>query len=99
MQLIETRIASMSGSAVTVEFIGEGNEMISVTMSNPDGSLKEENAIAHAKAVMIQLATFDADIPARGSVNRYDALSNGNFDAGDGSRTSGPVPTTATDGS
>ncbi|MEZ2224042.1 hypothetical protein [Rhizobium sp. RCC_161_2] len=97
MQLIETRIISMSGSAVTVEFIGEGNEMVSLTMSNSDGNLNEENAIAHAKAVMIQLATFDADIPARGSVNRYDALSNGNFEAGDGSRTSGSLSATVTD--
>lgn len=80
MQLTNTRIASQTGSAIVVEFLGEGDEMISVTMSNSDGNLNPENAIDHARAVMIQLATFNVDRPVHQSINRYDALSNGNFD-------------------
>ncbi|WP_174156793.1 hypothetical protein [Rhizobium rhizogenes] len=97
MQLTNTRIASQSSSAVVVEFLGEGDEMISVTMSNSDGNLNAENAIAHAKAVMVQLETFDVDHPTHGSINRYDALSNGNFDEADNGLPPEPNPAPAQD--
>jgi hypothetical protein len=49
------------------------------------------DAIIHAKAMMVQLTAFDGNQQKiDGSVNRYVALSNGNFD--EGSKGLEPVP-------
>ncbi|WP_246754771.1 MULTISPECIES: hypothetical protein [Rhizobium] len=89
MQLIETRVA-LNGGSTTVEFVSEGPEFISVTFSTPNDTLDDLEAITHAKALMVQLATFGGEQEKEGSVNRYDAVSNGNFD--EGSRGLEPVP-------
>ncbi|MBX4954231.1 hypothetical protein [Rhizobium lentis] len=80
MHLIDTRV-TQSGNFFTVEFLGEGGESIAVKIDNSRGELDNSTALDHAKVMMVQLTTFpgrDAD----GSINRYDALSNGNFDEG-----------------
>ncbi|TLX12460.1 hypothetical protein [Rhizobium sp. MHM7A] len=80
MQLIDTRV-TQSGNFFTVEFLGEGGESIAVKIENSHGELDNSTALDRAKVMMVQLTAFpgrDAD----GSINRYDALSNGNFDEG-----------------
>ena len=50
-------------SAVTVEFVGEGGDIVSVHMKKDEGgSLNRLNAEDKAKAVMVQIATFDTDL-------------------------------------
>ncbi|WP_438754359.1 hypothetical protein [Pararhizobium sp. O133] len=49
-------------SAVIVEFVGEGGDVVSVHLQKDDeGSLNRMNAEEKAKAVMIQIATFDGN--------------------------------------
>ncbi|MBX5170512.1 hypothetical protein HJB84_11660 [Rhizobium sp. NZLR1b] len=80
MQLIDTRV-TQAGDVFTVEFLGEGGESISVKIDNSHGELDHSTAVDHAKVMMVQLTSFAAG-EADGSINRYDALSNGNFDEG-----------------
>ncbi|CAN7701491.1 hypothetical protein LJR098_002510 [Rhizobium sp. LjRoot98] len=50
-------------SGVTVEFVGEGGDVVSVHMKNDEnGNLNRLNAEEKAKAVMVQIATFDTDL-------------------------------------
>ncbi|PWE57563.1 hypothetical protein DEM27_08115 [Metarhizobium album] len=47
-------------TAVTVEFIGNGGDLVSVQMKkSQDGGVDRHNAVNKAKAVMIQLASFE----------------------------------------
>lgn len=80
MQLIDTRVTP-AGAFFAVEFLGEGGESISVRVNNSNGELDEKMAVDHAKVMMVQLTAFTGP-GTDGSVNRYDALSNGNFDEG-----------------
>jgi len=80
MQLRETRITP-EGRMLTVEFVGQGGELVSIAMDNSDNNIDAENAVEHAKAIMVQLVSLGGE-NADGSINRYDALSNGNFDEG-----------------
>ncbi len=50
-------------SGVTVEFVGEGGDVVSVHMKkDEDGNLNRLNAEEKAKAVMVQIATFGTDV-------------------------------------
>lgn len=80
MQLIDTRV-TQSGDFFTVEFLGEGGEPVSVKIDNSHGELDASTVLDHAKVMMVQLTAFPGR-GADGSINRYDALSNGNFDEG-----------------
>ncbi|MFS8144242.1 hypothetical protein [Rhizobium sp. BR 249] len=80
MQLTDTRV-TQAGGFLTVEFLGEGGESVSVRIDNSNGELDEKTAVDHAKVMMVQLTAFTGP-GTDGSVNRYDALSNGNFDEG-----------------
>ena len=80
MQLTDTRVTQADGF-LTVEFLGEGGESVSVRIDNSNGELDEKTAVDHAKVMMVQLTAFTGP-GTDGSVNRYDALSNGNFDEG-----------------
>ncbi|RDJ03144.1 hypothetical protein [Rhizobium grahamii] len=64
MQLIDTKVNDF-GTELTVEFVGEGGETVVVRMNNDDHLLDGENAINHAKAVMVQLTAFDDPAIAR----------------------------------
>jgi hypothetical protein len=59
MQLIDTHVDNASDKMTTVEFRGEGGELVSVTMAA--GGLDGDDAINRAKAVMVQLTTFAED--------------------------------------
>ncbi|MBB4233676.1 hypothetical protein [Rhizobium esperanzae] len=80
MQLIDTRV-TQAGDFFTVEFLGEGGESVSVKIDNSHGELDSSTALDHARVMMVQLTAFSGR-EADGSINRYDALSNSNFDEG-----------------
>jgi hypothetical protein len=81
MQVIGTQVHEEHGSTpgFTVEFQGEGGELVSVRLREGD-DLNRLNAIDKAKAVMIQLASFEAEDAWEDYAHRYDAESNGDFD-------------------
>jgi hypothetical protein len=60
MQLIDTHVGDLNAGLITVEFRGEGGEMVSVKMAANDG-LDSNAAVDHAKALMVQLTTFADD--------------------------------------
>ncbi|PBC02778.1 hypothetical protein [Mesorhizobium sp. WSM3860] len=61
MQVLETQILSKSEGVVTVEFLGEGGEKISVTMaaSDPRPKCGDTALIDRAKEMMVQCAVFE----------------------------------------
>lgn len=76
MQLQDTRVTS-EGPMITVEFVGEGGEMVSIVMDNSDSNIDSDNAVQHASAVMVQLTAFDGEnAPVDGTQNRYDGPSD-----------------------
>ena len=66
---------------LTVEFVGQGGELVSIAMDNSDNNIDAQNAVEHAKAIMVQLVSSGGEGADPGG-NRYDALSDGNFDGG-----------------
>ncbi|MBB3302956.1 hypothetical protein FHT72_006381 [Rhizobium sp. BK077] len=60
MQLIDTQVGDATEGMVTVEFQGEGGELVSVKMTAGD-DLRGDAAINRAKTMMIQLTTFADD--------------------------------------
>ncbi|TCR98241.1 hypothetical protein EV281_10948 [Rhizobium sp. BK418] len=61
-----------------IDFFGDAGEQLTVRL--PDAAaLSEEDAIDCARKMMVQLTAFGTrgGVP---SLNRYDSLSNGNFD-------------------
>jgi hypothetical protein len=64
MQVIGTQIIPDQGGkhGFTVEFVGEGGEVVSVQLRNDEAqTLNRMNAVDKAKAIMVQLAAFDTD--------------------------------------
>jgi hypothetical protein len=59
MQLIDTHVGDLNTGLITVEFRGEGGEMVSVKMAA--NGLDSDAAVDHAKALMVQLTTFADD--------------------------------------
>jgi hypothetical protein len=59
MQLIDTYVDNTSDKMTTVQFRGEGGELVSVTMAA--GALDADAAVNRAKAIMVQLTTFADD--------------------------------------
>lgn len=76
----------------TVEFALESGETVTVVMRNGGDDLSDDSAVAHAKEVLVQITAFETS--EGGSVNRYDAVSNGNFD--EGSKGLAPEPSART---
>jgi hypothetical protein len=58
MQLTDTLVGNTDGM-ITVEFQGEGGELVSVRMAG--GDVERDAAISRAKAVMVQITTFAED--------------------------------------
>ena len=54
MNLKHTNVANTTSGTVTVEFHGEGNELITVRMA-ADEEFDEGSSILRAKAMMVQL--------------------------------------------
>jgi hypothetical protein len=88
MHLTDTKVIH-EGSALVVEFIGQGGESISVRMAGNGSELDDVEAIGHAKVMMVQLTAFGTR-DGGGSLNTYDTLSNGNFDEGEPARPRQP---------
>jgi hypothetical protein len=62
MHIVETQIHEEGGNspAVRVEFCGDGGEVVSVFMrQSDDNHISRENAVAKARALMIQVGSFD----------------------------------------
>ncbi len=59
MQLIDTHVGDTNDGMTTVEFRGEGGELVSVTMASD--AMEGDDAINRAKAMMVQLTTFAED--------------------------------------
>lgn len=91
MRLKSIRVINDTASC-NVEFALESGENVTVVMNNADGHLNNENAVDRAKELLVQLTAFD--LSEGGSVNRYDAVSNGNFD--EGSKGLEPLPSART---
>jgi hypothetical protein len=91
MHLKSIRVIQAAASC-TVEFVLEGGDSVTVVMNRTDGHLTDDNAVDRAKEMLVQLTAFD--ISEGGSVNRYDAVSNGNFD--EGSKGLEPLPSART---
>lgn len=58
MQVIDTHVRNSLDGTVTVEFTGEGSELVSVRMSVVDGSLDGDHAVLRAKEIMVQITAF-----------------------------------------
>jgi hypothetical protein len=58
MQVIDTHVRNSLDGTVTVEFTGEGSELVSVRMLGVDGSLDGDHAVLRAKEVMVQITAF-----------------------------------------
>ena len=80
MQVRHTRITP-EGRMLTVEFVGQGGELVSIAMDNSDNNIDAQNAVEHAKAIMVQLVSSGGE-GADPGVDRYDALSDGNLGEG-----------------
>ncbi len=62
MQVIGTQVIPEQDGrhGFTVEFVGEGGEVVSVRLRNDEAqTLNRMNAVEKAKAIMVQLAAFD----------------------------------------
>ncbi|MCV9967484.1 hypothetical protein OIU34_37270 [Pararhizobium sp. BT-229] len=61
MEVIDKQVHDEK-SAVTVEFVGDGGEVVSVHLKKgDDDNLNRLNAEEKAKAIMVQIATFEID--------------------------------------
>jgi hypothetical protein len=60
MQLMNTQVGEPSDGMITVEFQGEGGELVSVKMVAGE-HIEGDAAIVRSKAMMVQLTTFDED--------------------------------------
>ncbi len=58
MQVLATQVSNSANGTVTVEFKGEGSELVSVTMADGEGSLGGDHAVLRAKEIMVQLTAF-----------------------------------------
>src|SRR5689334_2223962 len=60
MQLTQTHVGNATDGMITVEFQGEGGELVSVKMAAYD-NLQRDAIVNRAKAMMVQLTTFAGD--------------------------------------
>ncbi|WEX74217.1 hypothetical protein PYH37_001608 [Sinorhizobium numidicum] len=70
MHVVGTQVIPEQGgrAGFTVEFVGEGGEVVSVSMRNDESrSLNRLNAVERAKAVMLELANADISTPEEGT--------------------------------
>jgi hypothetical protein len=60
MHITDIHIGNTIDGLLTVEFRGEGGELVSVRMAS-DSSVDGDAAVLHAKAILVQVAAFDND--------------------------------------
>jgi hypothetical protein len=88
MQSFETLVHPELGGKLgfTVEFVGRSGEVISVQIrQNADNMLNRTNAVERARELLLQAAALDGNVDY---ASRYEAQSDGNFDALPGHRRS-----------
>ncbi len=91
MEIVGTRVHEEK-NGVTVEFLGERGNVVTVHMTkNEDGHLNRVNAEQKAKAVMVQIATFD-----KASRNRASLQANPRWTTSQNSALRPPPPSTPT---
>ncbi len=73
MNLKHTNVAKTTPGTVTVEFHGEGNELITVRMA-ADHDLDDGSSILRAKAMMVQLTAFDERAQAEAVAGEGDSI-------------------------
>ncbi|MDM9649086.1 hypothetical protein [Rhizobium sp. S163] len=73
MNLKHTNVVNTTPGTVTVEFYGEGNELITVRMG-ADHDLDDGRSILHAKAMMVQLTAFDDSAQADAVAGEGDSI-------------------------
>jgi len=64
------------GTALRVDFVGEGGEIVSVRLGDDTTNLDDNAAVHRAKVMMVQLTAFDEPLAATDD----DELSNGTND-------------------
>lgn len=63
MQIINVEVRQ-DGPHTVVEFVGEGDELVCVRMHPTEGSSDKAHAVNQAKALLVQLTTFNTtEIP------------------------------------
>jgi hypothetical protein len=97
MQIIETQVREGNGvkPGFTVDFIGDGDERISVEMAQTaSNQLTRENAVQKAQVILLQAGTFGAtgknSQPTQehdGSAESSDAVKSLNQEKKDGNRS------------
>ena len=73
MDLKHTNVAKTTPGTVTVEFHGEGNELITVRMA-ANQEFDEKDSILRAKAMMVQLTAFDESAHAEAVASEGDSI-------------------------
>ncbi len=79
MQVLDTHVINSANGTVTVEFKGEGSELVSVTMAGGNGSLDGDHAVLRAKEIMVQLAAFDSAEQTVETARQGDGLTPGDI--------------------
>lgn len=59
MQVTDIRVRPADGAGVVVDFFGEGGDLVQVQFAHGDIIPDDQGAIAKAKAILVQVATFD----------------------------------------
>ncbi|CAN7767544.1 hypothetical protein C6558_12280 [Ensifer sp. NM-2] len=59
MNIIGQQVLSDPGGVMTVEWVAEGGNVISVRLQDSEHDLDVDSAVAKAKALMVQVATFE----------------------------------------
>ncbi|WP_431323322.1 hypothetical protein [Rhizobium sp. YTU87027] len=90
MQLIATHVGTVTDGKLSVEFVGEGGELVSVRMITDDDSLDDANAVRRAKEILVQLTSFGAEFDDASQQRRSDlfedpTLQDDTADVGGGS--------------
>ncbi|HEV7310366.1 hypothetical protein [Ensifer sp.] len=60
MNIIGQQVLTDAGGVMTVEWVAEGGDVISVRLQSTGGARGVDAAVAKAKAMMVQVAAFEA---------------------------------------
>lgn len=61
MNIIAQQVLTDPGGVMTVEWVAEGGDVISVRLQSTGGDLGFDAAVTKAKAMMVQVAAFEED--------------------------------------
>ena len=84
MQIVDTQVHEDMGGVpgFTVEFVGDGGEIVSVRMKQGEsGDLTRKNALKKARALLVQVGSFDAEADSRHGQTQSEGGNDGISDA------------------